>query len=350
MFPNSAPEKHAVTFAVSDVEKADLRLKQNTYRDVIEEWLSSSVEACSMRTAALVYSDIHPLVGAIHHAFAGHRPLALSPDHIWLLLCQGLAEHIKANAERLRPLLVSHSDKKNLSVQRDDFVKGDALNPWPEVFSAFSKQIRDHAPAVYDKIITTFSTTSAVEKAAMEITLMDAMRPYFDLFTMTLCGIPEITLEGTPDDWMAIVDRFQSFRDYELGWWVDSLTPVLKQFVQAARGSADRDFWCSMYKRNDQSGGPYITGWIIRFFPYEMTFDGTARNPFVERDPQNIWEGLRASHVPLGISKAPFEWQYYLQTFNMEFVAGFVGIQQDDITLTLRPEIGWAVRDAAAKR
>jgi hypothetical protein len=32
----------------------------------------------------------------------------------------------------------------------------------------------------------------------------------------------------------------------------------------------------------------------------------------------------------------------------LEFLGGFVGVAQDQETLTLRPEIGWAVREAPA--
>jgi hypothetical protein len=43
-------------------------------------------------------------------AYAGHRPVALSPDMIWLMICQGVAHHINANAEQLRPQFVKHPD------------------------------------------------------------------------------------------------------------------------------------------------------------------------------------------------------------------------------------------------
>jgi len=42
----------------------------------------------------------------------------------------------------------------------------------------------------------------------------------------------------------------------------------------------------------------------------------------------------------------PFTWHCPNQTYAMEFIAGFVGIAQDQVTKALRPEIGWAVCDA----
>ena len=43
--------------------------------------------------------------------------------------------------------------------------------------------------------------------------------------------------------------------------------------------------------------------------------------------------------------KADFYWIYQGLEFQMEFLAGFVGVKQDKETLELRPEIGWAIRD-----
>jgi hypothetical protein len=46
------------------------------------------------------------------------------------------------------------------------------------------------------------------------------------------------------------------------------------------------------------------------------------------------------------LSKSPFRWLYLDKTFDMDFLGGFVGVAQDPETLALRPEIGWAVREA----
>ena len=58
--------------------------------------------------------------------------------------------------------------------------------------------------------------------------------------------------------------------------------------------------------------------------------------------------GFSADSFPSGLSKAPFWWDYLRRSFDMEFLGGFVGVAQDEETLTLRPEIGWAVREAPA--
>jgi uncharacterized protein DUF4419 len=58
--------------------------------------------------------------------------------------------------------------------------------------------------------------------------------------------------------------------------------------------------------------------------------------------------GFSAGSFPIGLAKVPFRWNYLERFFDMEFLGGFVGVAQDQETLTLRPEIGWAVREASA--
>jgi hypothetical protein len=57
-------------------------------------------------------------------------------------------------------------------------------------------------------------------------------------------------------------------------------------------------------------------------------------------------KGFSVDSFPSGLSNAPFHWDYLDRNFEMEFLGGFVGVAQDQETLTLRPEIGWAVREA----
>lgn len=50
--------------------------------------------------------------------------------------------------------------------------------------------------------------------------------------------------------------------------------------------------------------------------------------------------------LPAGLARVPFRWDYLDRAFDMEFLCGFVGVSQDGATGAVRPEIGWAVREA----
>ena len=290
------------------------------------------------------------LVEAIHRSYSYHYLLVLSPDHIWMCIVQGFATHVNQNAENLRNLFVEHEGKKTIIVRRDDFVKGSPHNPWPEVFSEFSVQIRSHiGEKTHDLLTPTFTTTGPVEKAAAEIVLMDAFKEYYDYSFYTLCGIPQITLEGTVDDWKQLRERALGLAQFDLQWWIDPLKIILDQFVAAKEGHVNKDFWSSIYKVRHGSGGPFFSGWIIGLFPYIE--DGkTKQNSLLTKKRYKIKNGsiafkdvITTEQLVCGVVATPFVWEYQDKLVDMHFFAGFMGTCQDPMSLAIHPFIGWAV-------
>nr|AYM52230.1 hypothetical protein [Sorangium cellulosum] len=348
----------AITFAVSNVVRATARLIDPAKTDgesPRRQLHGRTVEAWGSDAQQFLPAEEHGLLKTVHRAYADHYPLVLTPDAIWLCIAQGFAIHVKENAERLRGKFVRHEGQERLVVVRDHFVKGSPDNDWPGVFGEFSAQIAAHIGRQRDLVVCDFSTTGPVERAASEIVLMDALQHYFTYELWTMCGIPEITLEGAVDDWISIRRRVRALGEYELSWWTRALEPVLDQFVAAARGHADVRFWEVMFKQIGGSGGPYVNGWINVLFPY-LRVDGS--DAFTRNDAAVRWErggsdpddwsshGAHRFLIPSGISTAPLLWHYLGSKLDMELLAGFVGTAQDKDGLALRPAIGWAVRDA----
>ncbi|MCW1922859.1 DUF4419 domain-containing protein [Luteolibacter arcticus] len=289
----------------------------------------------------------HGFLLAAHRAFMDHRPLVLSPDDVWVCIAQGFAIHVDQIAETLRRRLVPHEGQAKIIVIRNEFRRGSPDNDWQGCFREFSDEIGSYLGSTRDLITAGFSTTGAIEKAASEIVLMAAMRHYFDYELVTRCGIPNVTLLGTEEDWRSIRRRAEALTDFDLGWWMRALLPVLDQFVAAAEGRADREFWRSFYKWNGFSGGPFVSGWINALFPY---LEGRARvgSPLLVRNDGVVGlmhEGINADRFPSGMSVAPFIWDYFGIKIPMKLFGGFAGVSQDPETLALRPAIGWAVAE-----
>ena len=364
-----------ITFRVSPVRLAKKPLKVVPYYQAVTEFLDGRVESCSKYHGELVAEvRFHPLIETLYRAFATHRPIAFSPDMIWLTLTQGLACHVNANAEKLRHHFLREQEcthkqaKVVLTVRRDHFIKGSPENPWPEVFTEFSSQIQNQIGDAHELLVANFSTTGPVERAASEIVLMDSMQAYFTYEVRTSCGIPSITLEGSVDDWRSILHRVREFRRFELDWWIDAIEPLLHQFVAAAEGKIDRPFWDSIYKFHGSEGSgkdPFVTGWILNFFPYLNPImhrrSRRAETPGGPRIPgrfvRNEWihrqrseeSGPTDDRFPHQPARAPFIWKYFDHSYEMEFIGGLIGIAQDAKTFCLRPEIGWAVWQVGAE-
>ena len=104
--------------------------------------IDHSIEACSRYYGRLVAGiAFHPVIAAMHLAFEDHRPVCLSPDMIWLLIAQGVANHLNANAETLRSQFVKHKGQAHLKLRRDDFCKGSPENPWGRFFPTLANRL-----------------------------------------------------------------------------------------------------------------------------------------------------------------------------------------------------------------
>ena len=208
--------------------------------------LSRIEQAYTSAARMVACTDVSPLVQMAHDAFYEHRPITLSPDAVWFTIAQGFATHVNLNAEALRSRFVRHEGQLKLVVIRPDFILGQH-NPWPEAFAEFSTQIAEHVGKLRDLVVADFSTTTPLERAATEVLLMDTFQAYFEYEMLVGCGIPQITLLGTPDDWRSVRHRAQMLSEYGLEHWTAALLPVLDRIIATAEGADDPHFWRSFF-------------------------------------------------------------------------------------------------------
>lgn len=331
-------------FNVADVKLATKPLPELATKLHIEQLIQRPVEACSNIAQPVVREQYHGLINSAALAFNDHRPLCLSPDMIWLTIAQGFAQHVNNNAEAMRHRFVSHEGKEKIVVQRDEFLRGSPENNWESVFDEFSTQIQGYiGEQTHSMICSNFSTTGRVEKAASEIVLMDAMKSYFTYEVWTCCGIPSIELEGTVEDWELLEQKVWQLQDLVPDWWYFALETIAYEFVKAAKGDVNNDWWKSIYGLYGGSGKSEITGWLVRLIPYVKDYshpEYTLKNPAIAQD----YCGPSSDEIPSALAKVPFMWNYYGVEYPYEFVAGIIGATQDSGQM-IRPQIGWAVVD-----
>jgi hypothetical protein len=346
------------TFAVSPEVKPKGRREKVDYVGELRIAFRRPIEATWLPKNLLIACDEnHALLNAVKIAFYDHTPLRLSPDAIWITLARGFALHVNENAESLRHRFVRHTGKAKIEVTRLDFVPG-GDNPWPEVFEDFSEKAVESTGGLASLVQADFSTTGPVERTVSHLMAMETFKSFFEFVAYFGCGIPQITLTGTCEDWRKVRVRAQQFADFGLEDWIGTLDPILAQFEQAKDGQPEIEFWRSMFRYNSGSGPAVMTGWVNVLFPYFKDADDKLyKNPYLSdwrerlaiddrqhwrdrwRDPQGI--GIGAIHSC--VTSVPLTVCWGAQKTSMRLVAGLMGVTQDDQTLAVEAECGWAV-------
>ena len=351
--------QNGITFKVEKLSKPEELLHLHAPNEIYENLILSDMNiepyeikkknikvpyhiiAKSESPDSLVSFGPNSFFNGMYQAYADHRPFVLSPDMIWLLINQGFAQHVNANHESLRKYFVNFSGKESLIVQSHKKLKDPSLL-WEEIFPQFTEQIRKEVGGhLVETLTCNFSTTTSLEKTVSEITIMETVKSYFEFITiMIVCGIPEITLEGTPQDWEKVLNKARGLKEYKLEWWISQLEPLLEEFVKASKGTINQEFWRNMFKCHSPKscGAPEtFDGWIIKFFPYDN-----------EGKRNNLKQIVGRKKLPSEIVKVDLK---YIEAYNdtvietpLELWSGFIGLKQNNENFALRPQIGWMVK------
>ncbi|AXT54621.1 DUF4419 domain-containing protein [Aquimarina sp. AD1] len=369
------------------IKAADVKINTEALNSVngnfiLDSILTNKIEGSSINKSSKYVELNKEIINTNHFllmlqfAFNQHKPISISPDNIWLLICQGFSEHIKLNSEDFKDI-IGVNEKQTIQVRRDDFVIGED-NPWEQIFPEFTNKITQTInEGLYSNIVLEFSTSTEKEINAFEIAFMDSMSNYFDYEFASLCGIPEIEIKGTIEDYIKIINAIEELKKYNLEWWISSVTPNINKIIQTLKGESNTDFWNSIYKENNESGGPFITGWIADFFPYlktsiteqngsidfsqqsiskdqilktiqidDLNFDNYKIHKVQIRNPRLTNSNdskLKLDDFPSGLSIVPFKWNYIDKEFDMNFVSGFMGIKESELNNSLNTDINWIV-------
>jgi hypothetical protein len=363
----------AITFRVDDVSPATVRLPKLS--EGLAERIGGAPLVQSEDAHHLVeVGETHALLLTVHHAFAEHYPLVLTPDALWLTIAQGFALHVTHHHEELRSRLVRHEGKKTLRVNQQAL---SSREDWERTLADFSSLLLDEVGKGLVNLLTcSFSTTTPAARTASQVVLLDAFQRYFDYEVMCICGIPEVTLAGAPEDFRDIRRRVEVMAEYGLQWWAEKLLPVVDQWIATAEGRPDVDFWQCIYKPQEVYGGHVVTGWLVRLFPYLGRGENLTRNAFAPAQDREAkaseekggllrrlglggkaqgassrargeWfhEGIEPSSFPTGLSRVPIRTTGVGGEQARVAIAGLLGVAQDEATLALSPRMGWAIRE-----
>jgi len=338
----NSKDTNSVTFLVEELERASEPLPERKAQDILKGFSKNITNQYEVNDD-LVSNGYHSFIFGMYQAYSEHRPFAISPDMIWLLICQGFSSHIKKNQKKGVNFFPVQKKQLIATVFENPFKNP---NVWEETTAEFTKQIGSHiGEELIDVLRADFSTTGAAEKVASEITIMHTVNSYFEYIVhYCICGIPEITIYGTEQDWDKVIKKLSFLKKYDLDSWVKKLIPIIQEFKQASKEVINKDFWRNMFKihTHEEYGSPKsIDGWIVNFYPYDKDGNTIDLETIKAISVSDIIERLPKELVVVDFDFVVSNSESIIDRFPMEYWAGFIGLKQNKESLCLTPEIGW---------
>lgn len=350
-------EDGIIRFAINEnLQSPESHLIKSTDSEIINRFLSKEQIPFSLYNIVTHSLPLHDIcfVGkdvlwqSFLICYATHRPLVLSPDVIALVINQKITSIIRDNPEIYRGKFVDFEGIKELIVESETDLF-DNRTDWKRLFDDIYSQIKKNTTLTdVSTWVNDYSTTEDNERIASIATLMGTVESYYQ-YTIRhyICGIPEITLLGTSDDWEKLLNNLEHLKTFGLKTWYSWLRPVIKEFVRTAQGFPNIKFWgktvmdysdefnigksCSPYREETK-----ITGWCRVLFPrfHNGRIDFNCSTNFTSHSSEVLRVGFNYERIS----------SYATSTFPMELWAGIFGVVENESTNALIPKIGWMIR------
>jgi len=218
-------------------------------------------------------------------AYNNHLPLKIRPDDIHLALQLIFSTTITNNKDKLRSLFVDmdNQEKKLIEIELNHF-------DFTLILQSFRNEIKSNMlnKEFSDKFSTNYSTTNHIISNSSGSLLMNASKEYFTYKMYLSCGIPEIIMTGTNEDWIKLNDFYHYMKNLfikeydllELIPWFENFDHVMNMFIELSRkDSTDLSqtdyakFWSRVITYTPYGSGndQKLGGWIRLFFPYNTS-------------------------------------------------------------------------------
>lgn len=283
------------------------------------------------------------LLGAADMCFQAHLPLGLRPEVLWYTILSQVATEVKSNPNAYREQFTAKAEGKDTILVRHDGLRLGSAYGWDQAIGMFDAPLRERVPGDLPAVCLPddLTTCGTSENLACLVAFMDAASPYYAYRVMTMCGIPKVALFGTGEDWSNLVTRLDRLapRFPALASYFNAIRPLLTRIAEVANGgAASQYFWDSIYKRNSESGGDKLTGWLTHFFAFIRDYDDVIR----KRTDYDLdsW-GYSPASFPSSVSAVPFVWEDAGSSLPMQLCGGVLTNVEIDGFMT--PRLGWAV-------
>ena len=361
-------------YVEKDLKKPENPLRKKYIKSIFADLFKKRKIIISEKTGAKIYARENEPLEILHYtldtneeeifnhgkssliqglilAYKNHYPITVTPDMIWILILQGFSRFMEEYAEQMREKFVNFEGQKDLKVERLEYSPYSATKEvWDGIMKEFVEKIgKNVGQETIDNLECNFSTTSPVALVTSQVSIMSAMKQYFTYrVLMAGCGISNITLEGSIQDWEKIKSKLEFLSTKGLEWYTQHLIPIINNFIEtkkyySAKGKLSDDlieFWKRMIRlkgKGDMYDPHIINGWIVNFIPNLLN------------EKPEVYEELYETNVPDQIISCPMELTWIPPPGNKKYefkcslFSGFYGMIQDKETFNVRPVIGYAI-------
>jgi hypothetical protein len=249
------------------------------------------------------------LLGTMFMAYSNHQPLSLRPDDIWIAILVNFGRYVQNHAEDVRHLFVNHQGKKELVVKvKSPFLQYTTPEHWEKFIELMADTIQDNVKSDLVPWMTpTFTTTTHNDVMVANLAIMSTVREYFDMKFELSCGLSQVTLEGTLEDWQKLYTKTMELHRFKINVideWCDLMLPILQEFINSYQGQVNTDFWqkiCTS-KRRGSGSQQRLRGWFLVFGAFSDK-GKYLLNPLEEVQKTGVYAAMDDDDVPdCGIS------------------------------------------------
>ena len=281
------------------------------------------------------------LLNTIFHAYNEHIPIKFRPDDIWLSILISCGKYICANYNSFKTKIVNHDGIIDLILKLDDDPK-DNPNLWLDITNKLLDKIKEHTKSdITEWYLPNFSTTTDKDRFISNFVFMSTLKKSFNYGGCCDCGLPQVTLEGTRDDWINLIEKVKwmyNFNDNIINNWCKLLRPVLDNFVSAYDNIIDPSFWqriCTYITRGS-AGETYFKGWFLVFSPFSKNMEYML-NDFDKVQETNIYANVEDDKICDATMDVNFDLDYFGTKYKYTLFGGMTGTQYNESTNVLYP-------------
>ena len=247
------------TATIKDRDQVVHTLSEPIQRDVWFNDLPKPVVRCEVPAGQEAYHTNYMNYLVLCHG--RHYGVVVSPETLWFTVLSELAVHIKKNAEKYRSVFTTSDEKQEVSVLSLD----------PEVMPIHILMAHTAAlcPVDADLFIPAFSTHTEQSLVASKALFLDAVSPYYS-YSMYMCGIPKISLQGTKEDWQLFCERLEALSEIlsEASDYLHRVGSRVSLIVQGYEEGHYAEMWKDFFHLENCGSGSQVIckGWYAEEF------------------------------------------------------------------------------------